>query len=296
MSNSQTASPASRSGAETTGVGAGRGSVGRKSKAPDSTSSGERRSGFLAYHLRVPANADWSMLTVFVHGFCGNRSENGLFDGIAGRLFDGGCPVIQYDWRGIGSSEGSFQESTVSDHCQDLHQLLEHVREHCRQPKLRFNAIGFSLGAALIGQIAHKVQFARIAYLSPAVHPGVSMWPRYDCAEVRDAIERFGYFEKELTGIRVGRALLESLRRVEFGESEFKNPTPTLVCYGSNDQRIDPNLTREVVGKCKGVNKNLSESRIEGATHSFKPTEDHWEGLFTTVVGWMTQAAGHRHQ
>ena len=238
--------------------------------------------------LRIPTRADWSRLTVFVHGFCGNLSENGLFDRIAGNLSAAGCPVLQYDWRGIGASQGSFQNSTVDQHCEDLLRLLKYVKQHFPRRELRFNAIGFSLGAALVGRVARKVSFDRIAYLSPAVHPRISMWPRYDSPEIRDALDQFGFFEKESTGIRVGRVLLDSLREFEFGEAAFRYPVPTLVCYGSNDQRIDPNLTRDVVRRCKSLNKHLIENRVEGASHSFKPTEEHWKQLAETITTWMT--------
>lgn len=242
--------------------------------------------GPLAGHLRIPPQADWSRLTVFVHGFCGNRSENGLFDRIADRLFAAGCPVVLYDWRGIGSSKGNFQDSTVDQHRRDLLGLLKHLKSQHSRPSLRFNAIGFSLGAALVGQVAREVGFARLAYLSPAVYPRESMWPRYNSAEVRDSIRRFGFFEKESTGIRVGKALLDSLREVDFGETAFRQSIPTLVCYGTKDQRIDPKLTQEVVSRCKKLNKHLFENRLEGATHSFKPTEDHWKRLSETVTDW----------
>jgi hypothetical protein len=51
---------------------------------------------------------------VFVHGFCGNRAENGLFRTLSRRAGEAGFDTVSYDWRGIGESDGHFPETTQS--------------------------------------------------------------------------------------------------------------------------------------------------------------------------------------
>lgn len=140
----------------------------------------------LAAELISPSGAERRGTIVFVHGFCGNKGENGLFRALAAYCATCGFEGLLYDWRGIGQSEGDFASSTLSDHVSDFEQVVEWAASNRSSGAGLIHAVGFSLGAAVVGlALRRRVRLASAAFLSPAVRPTLSMWPRYDTPRIR---------------------------------------------------------------------------------------------------------------
>jgi alpha-beta hydrolase superfamily lysophospholipase len=239
-------------------------------------------------------------LAVFVHGFGGNRHENGLFNEIATKLVERGFDALLYDWRGIGGSGGDYHSTNLGRHVEDFQKVISWARGNINCPMY---AIGFSLGASVIGLSLEqsKVEFDRIAYLSPAVRPGKSMWARYEKSDLWDDIRKYGFANKPGSDIRIGKEILFSLRDTDLGSSAFNIPIPLLVCHGTSDDRICCSHTRELVSARERISRDLQKSsdqdfcylEVPGASHSFRPTDVHWSRLAAKVSEWFS---GHRPQ
>lgn len=224
---------------------------------------------------------------VFVHGFCGNRSENGLFRALSSYTARAGFHAVSYDWRGIGESSGRFPETSIEDHVADFEAVAQWTRSQVGCESLPLHAVGFSLGAAIVGlALRRQTRVDSVAYLSPAVRPRRSMWPRYNTDEIQRELAAKGVVTKPGSSMLLGRAMLEALREVDLGPDAFDLPVPLLVVHGTEDVRIDCDHTRELVAR-RGLGRDFGYLELPGASHSFRPAETYWRVLAAAMVSWF---------
>ncbi len=221
----------------------------------------------------------WVLL---VHGFAGNRSENGLFDAMAESFVKNGFVVLRYDWRGIGESEGAFANTPLATHVEDL--IVLHKWIVTRYETIPSSAVGFSLGAALLG-LAHPLSFDRLVYLSPAVRPNLSMWPRYESLWAATATSPV---LKEGASIYLGRPILESLRDTDLGEKAFDRDVPLLVCHGTGDTRVSHEFSQRAFEQAS-EHRALRFETFEGASHTFVQVKCIGNGYSQVFVSGLIQ-------
>lgn len=246
-------------------------------------SDGVRLSADIRYASASPARG----AVVFVHGFAGSKHENNLFPAIAGRLSADGYDCVMYDWRGIGESEGTFHSTSIEEHVADFDQVVAWARTHIPGASVSLSAVGFSLGATVVGlALRRQLSLDRIAYISPAMRPRLSMWPRYNNEYVRSNIHERGVVEKPGTSVTLGRAILNSLRDTDLGPCAFEVDVPLLVCHGTADTRIPYSHTRSQVARRRRA-EGFRYLEFDGASHSIRPADVHWERLAFAVTSWF---------
>ena len=252
--------------------------------------------GALAADIRRAAGPKSRGTIIFVHGFCGNKGENGLFQALGSHATAAGFDTVSYDWRGIGQSAGCFPSSTLDQHASDFEQVAQWSRTRFGDAERPMYAVGFSLGAAIIGlALKRRVALNSVAYLSPAVRPPITMWPRYNTDVIRRAIDRDGVVEKPGSSVLLGRAILESLRDTDLGPKAFDVDVPLLVCHGTADTRIDCSHTQELVAT-KDLASDFAYMQVDGASHSFRPEERCWQFLAAALASWFQSVHGRDHQ
>lgn len=225
---------------------------------------------------------------VFVHGFCGNKHENGLFRELALHSSAQGFDSVLYDWRGISKSEGDFRFSTLDEHVTDFEQVVEWTRERFPESSESLSAVGFSLGAAIVGLALNRsATLNRVAYISPAVRPRLSMWPRYNTEHIQREIAEHGFVQKPGSSVLLGRPILDSLRDTDLGPQAFDVEVPLLVCHGTKDTRIDSSHTRELV-EARDRGQDFRYIEFDDASHSFRPENVHWRRLASAVSNWFS--------
>ena len=77
---------------------------------------------------------------------------------IAAKLASLGIAVLRFDFTGLGSSEGEFQNTNFSSNIDDLVAAADHLRRHFRAPAI---LIGHSLGGAAVLAAAHRIPEAK---------------------------------------------------------------------------------------------------------------------------------------
>lgn len=231
---------------------------------------------------------------IFVHGFGGGRFENGLFREIASKCMAAGFDTLLYDWRGIGGSSGDFHATTVAQHASDFKEIVSWTG--CNLPRqekyVSTCAVGFSLGAAVVGlALEHHVPLDCVVYLSPAVRPNKSMWPRYDREQLWHSIARDGVVKKPGGAALLGRPILESLRDTDLGEGSFDLQIPLLVCHGTEDARVECSHTQQLVRQRKMNQDHFQYEELVGASHSFRPEDTYWPKVASLVSTWFEARA-----
>lgn len=107
---------------------------------------GRRLFGLLHQPDTVRADAEgW----VFCHPFAEEKLwSHRVFVSMARELAREGMPVLRFDYRGYGDSEGDFEQFTPADHVADIHAAAAELRR--RLPTVtRVNLLGLRYGASL---------------------------------------------------------------------------------------------------------------------------------------------------
>jgi dipeptidyl aminopeptidase/acylaminoacyl peptidase len=245
---------------------------------------GVRLSGWLGWPGQP--NSASLQAVVMVHGFAAERTENGLFTEVGVALVRSGYAVLMYDWRGRGESEGDFSRTTLESHTADFRSVVRWLRRESGLESTRYCAVGFSLGAALVGlALRGGLRLGASAFWSPAVRPCLSMWPRYNTPELRQELEQKGFLFKPDNNARLGREILLSLQTTDLGLNAFALGLPLLICHGTEDARIPIDHSRQVFSACRPRNSLFAE--FLGASHSFKPANEHRRSLLQLFSKWL---------
>lgn len=215
---------------------------------------------------------------IFVHGFAGNKDENGLFIDAENYFSSKNFNVLRYDMEGVGHSEGNYESSSLVNQAKDLSMVAHYVKD--KYPENKMHIIGFSLGATASLLMDDLVADSYI-FWSPALFTSKDMSPRYDCPEIHREITDNGYLNK--SGVKVGPRILSDLKNFDPLEYINKMNKKILLIHGTNDPRIDYNST--VMAKDLFPYADLEI--IEGANHSFKGNAIHRKMLFDKTYEWL---------
>jgi putative redox protein len=85
---------------------------------------------------------------------------------IAAKLASLGIAVLRFDFTGLGSSEGEFENTNFSSNIEDLILAANHLRTHYRAPAI---LIGHSLGGAAVLAAAHRIAEAKAVVYRGAI-------------------------------------------------------------------------------------------------------------------------------
>jgi uncharacterized OsmC-like protein/alpha/beta superfamily hydrolase len=128
---------------------------------------------------------------------------------IAAKLTSLGVAVLRFDFTGLGSSEGEFQNTNFSSNVEDLVAAADHLRTQYQAPAL---LIGHSLGGAAVLAAAHRIPEAK-AVVTIAAPSDVAHVLKQFQAHLSD-IERDGFADLVLAGrtFRISRGLVEDAK------------------------------------------------------------------------------------
>ena len=210
-------------------------------------------------------------MVVILHGFCDDRNEiNFVHVELARRLCSHGVASVRFDFAGSGSSDGSFQDMTVSNEVADAQAILNYVRslDFVNAEKIALH--GLSLGGC-VASIVAGLEGSAIRALSmwcPAPDVVYNMRNKMLCGvDVRD-IEENGYADFE--GLRVGVEFYKDALTLDPFAIAAQYPGPVNLVHG------DADITASI--NCSYRYKEIFGERAEllvvhGAEHRFKSVE-----------------------
>lgn len=219
-----------------------------------------------------------SPLLVLVHGFAGNKDENGLFVEAEDYFSAKGFNTFRFDLEGVGESEGDFKETTLKKQESDLESAIYHIT--ALYPSTKIGVVGFSLGAT-IAVLNNNPKIDFYIFWSPALYPAEDMFPRYNTPEILTELQKKGYIEKG--SLKVGSGIIEDFKNCGLEEEIKKIGNPVLLVHGTKDLRI--NYLNTI--KAKPLFSNSSLEIIEGANHSYKENPQHRQILFDKTYEWL---------
>lgn len=186
----------------------------------------------------VPAEPPDRGVTVLVaNGNAGNRSLRApLAEALAAR----GLSVLLFDYRGYGGNAGSPSEDGLA---RDAEAAYDYLVDDAGVPAGRIVYLGESLGAAVVTGLAAEHPPGGLVLRSPFV----------DLAAVARV---------HLPYLPVGTLLLDDY---PVAEQVARVEVPTLVVYGTDDQTVPPEQSRQVAAAAAGP---TSVVEVAGADHN----------------------------
>ena len=107
----------------------------------------------LAARLSLPPDGRPVAYALFAHCFTCNRNLNAVRR-ISQEMSDHGLAVLQFDFTGLGDSEGDFSETSFSSNVDDLVSAASYLEAHYEAPQV---LIGHSLGGAAVLKAAGSI-------------------------------------------------------------------------------------------------------------------------------------------
>jgi putative redox protein len=154
---------------------------------------------------------------------------------IAARLASLGIAVLRFDFTGLGSSEGEFQNTNFTSNVEDLVRAADHLRAHHGAPAI---LIGHSLGGAAVLAAAHRIPEAK-AVVTIGAPSDVAHVLHHFQAHLSD-IERDGVANVTLAGrtFPISRGLVEDARGQALEHHIANLRKALLVMHAPRDQTV----------------------------------------------------------
>lgn len=187
----------------------------------------------LAARLDVPL-AGVRAYALFAHCFTCTKDIVGARQ-IAATLASLGIAVLRFDFTGLGSSEGEFQNTSFSSNVEDLVHAADHLREHYRAPAI---IIGHSLGGAAVLAAAHRIPEAK-AVITIGAPSDVAHVLHHFQARLDD-IERDGVANVTLAGrtFPISRGFVEDATRQALEHHIANLRKALLIMHAPGDQTV----------------------------------------------------------
>jgi putative redox protein len=187
----------------------------------------------LAARLDLPSGAV-RVHALFAHCFTCTK-DLAAARHIAAKLASLGAAVLRFDFTGLGSSEGEFENTNFSSNVDDLVAAADHLRKHYQAPAI---LIGHSLGGAAVLAAAHRVPEAK-AVVTIGAPSDVSHVLHHFQAHLGD-IERDGVADVTLGGriFPISRRLVEDARGQAIGQHVANLRKALLVMHAPRDQLV----------------------------------------------------------
>ena len=188
----------------------------------------------LAARLSLPPDGRPVAYALFAHCFTCNRNLNAVRR-ISQEMSEHGLAVLQFDFTGLGDSEGDFSETSFSSNVDDLVSAASYLEAHYEAPQV---LIGHSLGGAAVLKAAGSIPSCKavVTIGAPADPEHVTNL----IADARETIERTGQATVSLAGrsFLIKKQFLDDLEETRMEENIRGLRRALLVCHSPIDQTV----------------------------------------------------------
>ena len=188
----------------------------------------------LAARISLPPDGRPVAYALFAHCFTCNRNLNAVRR-ISQEMSDHGLAVLQFDFTGLGDSEGDFSETSFSSNVDDLVSAASYLETHYEAPQV---LIGHSLGGAAVLKAAGSIPSCKAVVTIGA--PADPEHVTHLIADARETIERTGQATVSLAGrsFLIKKQFLEDLEETRMEENIRGLRRALLVCHSPIDQTV----------------------------------------------------------
>ena len=188
----------------------------------------------LAARLSLPPDGRPVAYALFAHCFTCNRNLNAVRR-ISQEMSDHGLAVLQFDFTGLGESEGDFSETGFSSNVDDLVAAASYLETRYEAPRI---LIGHSLGGAAVLKAAGSIPSCNAVVTIGA--PADPKHVTHLIEDARETIEQTGQATVTLAGrsFVIRKQFLDDLAETRMEETIRGLRRALLVCHSPIDQTV----------------------------------------------------------
>ena len=188
----------------------------------------------LAARLSLPPDGRPVAYALFAHCFTCNRNLNAVRR-ISQEMSDHGLAVLQFDFTGLGDSEGDFSETGFSSNVDDLVAAARYLETRYEAPRV---LIGHSLGGAAVLKAAGSIPSCNAVVTIGA--PADPKHVTHLIEDARETIEQTGQATVTIAGrsFVIRKQFLDDLAETRMEETIRGLRRALLVCHSPIDQTV----------------------------------------------------------
>jgi len=188
----------------------------------------------LAARLSLPPDGRPVAYALFAHCFTCNRNLNAVRR-ISQEMSDHGMAVLQFDFTGLGDSEGNFSDTGFASNVDDLVAAARYLASHHEAPRV---LIGHSLGGVAVLKAAGSIPSCKAVVTIGA--PADPKHVAHLIGDARETIEQSGQATVTLAGrsFLIKKQFLEDLEETRMEETIRGLRRALLVCHSPIDQTV----------------------------------------------------------
>lgn len=188
----------------------------------------------LAARLSLPPDGRPVAYALFAHCFTCNRNLNAVRR-ISQEMSDHGMAVLQFDFTGLGDSEGDFSDTGFASNVDDLVAAARYLASRHEAPRV---LIGHSLGGAAVLKASSSIPSCKAVVTIGA--PADPKHVAHLIGDARETIEQTGQATVTLAGrsFLIKKQFLEDLEETRMEETIRGLRRALLVCHSPIDQTV----------------------------------------------------------
>ncbi len=220
----------------------------------------------LAGVLHIPEGKGPFRSVVFAHGFRGRCKDGSKPLALAEALVQKGFVFLRFDFSNIGESEGSFENTTVTQYVDDLRCSIDFILKTGFVEKDRVAVVGSSMGGLVATILATKDKRIKNLVLSS---PVASL--DLCSGDLKDQMKKCkenGYvyisLESAKKYCRLNYTFYQDYLKYNGIDLAKKIDIPTLILHGNKDDLVPIEGSKEILKNLKG---EKALEILEGADH-----------------------------
>lgn len=219
---------------------------------------------------------------IMLHGWGMGKNGNPQFTFVrAARQFcKSGLAVLRFDFRGVGDSEGEFDDYTQTSMLEDLDVAIEYLQANDNVDSKKIGVLGWSMGGstAIIGASRNRKIKCVVSWAAPSNQK--DMWTPAMLEQLKKDKRIIVDFSSGLTTTL--KTALEEFRWKAY-KAIRKVKVPILIINGTADTNVYPVHAEKLY---KNANKPKRLVLISGAHHGFYG-ENHKKQLLNDSLKWF---------
>jgi putative redox protein len=194
-----------------------------------------REGNALSSVLYTPQNGTYTAVAVFAHCFACNKNMRAVRY-ISSDLTAKGIAVLSFDFTGLGHSEGSFSDNSLSGNITDIEDVCAYMKQHYLSPSI---LIGHSLGGAAVIIAANRLPDIQAVVAIGA--PSYSRHITQHFGNLEEVINKKGHALISIGGypVTVHKQFLDDLDHYNVEEEVKKLRRPLLVLHSPQDTVVE---------------------------------------------------------
>lgn len=227
------------------------------------------------------------IVLIMCYGLNGNRViQNRISVKLGEMLEKNGINLIRFDYRNVGVSEGTFEQSNIEDRIDDIVEVCKYVKSCFYDKKIRIILIGFSDGARNAIQVTKSIYIDGLILWNPIFNvPAKCINSPGSKKEKLILHPLYKTPIKKLLGVGLGIDMIKQIESENTLDSLEKYKNNILLLFGDSDE-LTKDIKFHLTSSGLTGKNNVDYFLIKNANHLFNRSA-YIDEVFDITIRWV---------